>query len=823
MGPPSWPDPHSQRSQLVRYLSDRTAVLAMGQLPLIILMSGRNSPVALLSGLDMNDLMLYHRYLARFAWMQVNIHSFGFVAEGIMAKEMAANFKKPCFNWGVAATAMFWALIVLSIRELRNRHYEIFVFCHIIFGMLALVGTYLHIHLLRESRYAIFTDLTIISAVLWAFDRAIRFANQIYQSLRPSNGRTILQAVITTFPGNHLRLRIPIALNRIALCGDDRVGFGKIAAGHYVRLTAPDIQWVGDHPFTVMATGIIDSRVGYFDLAIKAQRGFTRKLGLSVADNHEYRSTTLVAGIKVKVEGPYGRSPEHNALPKCLFSMAGCFEIIKEQIMFLVDERRKRGDAAQGSLSIDLHLTCGPAIKLCGQRNEPDNPSAGRDFDLEDAVPALYYGDIDHEPVVNDDTGLKIASDTELKHTDDTQIEFAKPTEPLPAALPSLDGDSFSPLISITTYTGRASLLPSAHLPPSDLNATQYVSIVACGPAGMCDEARVGAMQTISEGRWKGVEFIEECYSWIQANGDCDLRTLASLDVTARDIHEGTLPVLYETAGFANEKSFERSVELTSPKGWKYVNHLRYQTQSLPTPTNDPVAFFPRLTLLGFTDVNSPTPPLRIHDPPLHVTLYKPMRFTSLLRACIPYKSPGSRSGITIFGTPYYRQIVTKGSIKTTPNYHFRNIVRLDVPSGARMLREKGWIAIEMEGWHAAFCGKEFRLTIADGIDEREAEDTLRTVVARLTLLATSEPLIASGKNVVFKFGMLAESFRKCEAQQPCFLDDLTVNLTTPVGKSTMKRYLATLSEIYLDKNINAEFGSGPLRGDSHMFSEIVY
>ena len=105
MIPFSWPDPHSRRSQLVRYLSDRTAVLAMGQLPLIILMAGRNSPIALLSGLDMNDLMLYHRYLARFAWIQVNIHSFGFVAQGIMANEMAENFQNPCFNWGVAVCA----------------------------------------------------------------------------------------------------------------------------------------------------------------------------------------------------------------------------------------------------------------------------------------------------------------------------------------------------------------------------------------------------------------------------------------------------------------------------------------------------------------------------------------------------------------------------------------------------------------------------------------------------------------------------------------------------------------------------------------------
>ena len=85
----------------MRYLSDRSATLAMGQLPLVILMSGKNSPIALISGLEMNDLMLYHRWLARMVWLQMNVHSFGYVMIALLKSHLLRNFGKAYWNWGV--------------------------------------------------------------------------------------------------------------------------------------------------------------------------------------------------------------------------------------------------------------------------------------------------------------------------------------------------------------------------------------------------------------------------------------------------------------------------------------------------------------------------------------------------------------------------------------------------------------------------------------------------------------------------------------------------------------------------------------------------
>ncbi|KAJ9092946.1 hypothetical protein QFC19_008544 [Naganishia cerealis] len=440
-------------------------------------MSGRNSPIALLSGLEMNDLMLYHRYLARFTWLQVNIHSFGFIIEGIMARHLAEDLKTPCFNWGVA--------------------------------------------------YAPFIGLTILSAAIWAIDRLIRLMNRTYQSFFPLTGRAILSGTITALPGAHIRLRVPVPLTHVVVEGDRgrRSSVWKIAAGQHVRLTVPSIQWVGDHPFTVMATGRIDSHVGYFDLAIKAQRGLTRKLEL--AKGHHAvgsGSTSLPRIFGVMVEGPYGhllehiyfsdnlllfgggigityvlphfvqfaqRRPEGTCKLVWMVRDMGCFEIIKDQLVSFAEERRLRGGLAHGSVSIDVHLTCS-AVKNVSMNS--DDLVEEKALGPEEVVASLEHTHNSGGPHIGNNADLKLVEPKETVR--------------------SWDIHRLSPYITITTLHGRASLLPSSHFPTSELSRTKYLSIVACGPAGMCDEARVGAVQTMAEGGWKGVEYVEECFSW---------------------------------------------------------------------------------------------------------------------------------------------------------------------------------------------------------------------------------------------------------------------------------------------------------------------
>lgn len=194
-------------------------------------------------------------------------------------------------------------------------------------------------------------------------------------------------------------------------------------------------------------------------------------------------------------------------------SVAGCFEIINDQLIILAEERRTRGGCDHGSLSIDLHLTSGAAVS--SGRSEPSELTGERTMDLEYAVPALNHVDAIHDTImIDNEAKTKLTNDAEPKMANDAEQKLASPTEAVSATARSLTTNSLSPFISITTHLGRASLRPSAHFPTSRLHSTQYLSIVACGPAALCDGVRAGAIQTISEGSWKRVEFIEECYSW---------------------------------------------------------------------------------------------------------------------------------------------------------------------------------------------------------------------------------------------------------------------------------------------------------------------
>lgn len=256
--------------------------------------------------------------------------------------------------------------------------------------------------------------------------------------------------------------------------------------------------------------------------------------------------------------------------------------------------------------------------------------------------------------------------------------------------------------------------------------------------------------------------------------------------------------------------------------------HLRMYARDMPNSTYEFATSFPRLILLGLTDVTSPSP--LDHEHPLEMTLYKLIRFPALLSACINYgdgrKGYGRNCGISFFGTHYLGQNAAgrRTEIESTT---FCDIVRLDVRPGACILRKKGWPITAVKGWHATFCGVNFELVIAGDVEETGLEETLRTVLGHLALYATSEQVTQHQKRIRFKVTCLprildritelvsplshcvshrrlafhltqycCSSLQKYDHVQPCFLD-FKFCLTSPVNKEDMQRYFRALASVY--------------------------
>ncbi|KAJ9095262.1 hypothetical protein QFC21_005628 [Naganishia friedmannii] len=300
-----------------------------------------------------------------------------------------------------------------------------------------------------------------------------------------------------------------------------------------------------------------------------------------------------------------------------------------------------------------------------------------------------------------------------------------------------------------------------------------------------------------------------------------DLNTLAKLNIAGRHVHEGTMPVLYETIVFADERAFERLVKSTNPKDWKYTKyillpssrflfvtnttlallilHLRAQTLEENSPSADDLLLtaFPRLTLLGSTDSISPAPPLN-HDHPLHLTLYKPFKLSEILRACTPYRSDEKEPGTTFFGATYLGTNTAEGSTPNRPDAgYFCDIVGLDLRPGAFITR-KDEVAAGMEGWDARFSGRDFRLDVAEDVDAPGVEETLRIVLDHLALRA-SKKMTGQNKEIRLKVKCaprVLEKIIELYDARPCFLN-FEVDLTAPVTKEDMKRYLLAFGSAY--------------------------
>lgn len=120
-----YPGASSRRDQICRHLADRAAILGTAQLPLLILMASKRTPLAIVSGLGMNSLMLYHRWIARWFWLHILTHASAYTAIYIRRHRYSEVFKEPYIAWGIVALSMMSGLVFLSLRALRQRSYEV--------------------------------------------------------------------------------------------------------------------------------------------------------------------------------------------------------------------------------------------------------------------------------------------------------------------------------------------------------------------------------------------------------------------------------------------------------------------------------------------------------------------------------------------------------------------------------------------------------------------------------------------------------------------------------------------------------------------------
>ncbi|KAJ9115800.1 hypothetical protein QFC22_004941 [Naganishia vaughanmartiniae] len=257
--------------------------------------------------------------------------------------------------------------------------------------------------------------------------------------------------------------------------------------------------------------------------------------------------------------------------------------------------------------------------------------------------------------------------------------------------------------------------------------------------------------------------------------GSRDLETLARLNVASNELHEGTLPVLYETVTFTDERALRHAFRKL-PAEWRYSKFVFVTETTLPqlqfqqqyhsrTQTSGTTrAIFHRLTAMGLARPTSPASSFGSdRDRQLVLTLYRPFSFTSLLPACLP---PDESE---------------KGPVPEESLHVCQLLPRVDL-SGTGIIPEKK-MSTALEGWHVRWSGTDFAVELPGEVDDVGVEETLRTVMDHLALYSSSKLVVEKttrkGISVHFKI--------KCAASVWEEFVELAV----------MKAYLTSIASLY--------------------------
>lgn len=272
----------------------RAAWLAVAQVPLLILLAGKNNLIGMITGVSYERLNVLHRWVARVLLLLATIHfgsqSYGWNRYGLMQLEWQTD---TCPPTGIAAYAILLWLNLSTLAPFRHFSYEFFVVQHIItfFGFIIAVMFHLPSTALYSRVYI------YIPIALYLVDRVIRTMRYAYINIRPG------YATMEAMDGEVTKIRI------------NNKAMKKWATGSHVLLSIPRFGVGQSHPATIASTPT--SHAGDLIFLLKTRKGFTNRIMKSALSS----STSLLPNVQhdrgndvnrtkhlALLDGPYGGS-----------------------------------------------------------------------------------------------------------------------------------------------------------------------------------------------------------------------------------------------------------------------------------------------------------------------------------------------------------------------------------------------------------------------------------------------------------------------------------------------------------------------------------
>ncbi|KAF4629129.1 hypothetical protein G7Y89_g9018 [Cudoniella acicularis] len=269
----------------------RSGFIAVCQMPLIVLLAGKQNIIGFLTGVGYERLNWLHRWVARALLFTVLIHFGYWMTEWAKYDYILIKIKTDSLTqYGIAAGSVLAWLVLSSVAPIRGLSYEVFVVQHVMSWLGFVVALYFHLP--DENRIWIWIPLGF-----WAFDRLLRALFLVYNNLsvlhKNSTGFLACKATFELLDESHTRITIP----------NPPITW---KAGQHLFLACYVVAPLSAHPFTISSL----PEDGKLEFVVRAKKGATKrffKYAEKTYPSLPAPGSRQSAGRSVLIDGPYSR------------------------------------------------------------------------------------------------------------------------------------------------------------------------------------------------------------------------------------------------------------------------------------------------------------------------------------------------------------------------------------------------------------------------------------------------------------------------------------------------------------------------------------
>ncbi|ODV77683.1 uncharacterized protein CANTADRAFT_68603 [Suhomyces tanzawaensis NRRL Y-17324] len=302
----------------------RMLKVAVGNLPMIMILLMKHDLVTAISGLQHDRLVFVHKWLSRSMWVLITTH-FLLAIKYWLDLNFPIMLVIPPQIFGLISYVSFVFLTWASNKWIRKWSYEFFLIQHRVFGFIMLFLAFIHN---PGNRAAV-----LISVHLLVFDRVLlKVLGAVHRRMSPTKGLCDFEIL----DNDTLLVTIPVKKTKFAKKTWYTTILPKFStwdAGQHVYLNVGKISFFQYHPFTISNL----EEDGEIKLVVRKQKGFTKKLynklikmkqeemnkehNISIEESPSHKNKLQ---LKAQFIGPFGAKHQpFLGFDRCLFIGAG--------------------------------------------------------------------------------------------------------------------------------------------------------------------------------------------------------------------------------------------------------------------------------------------------------------------------------------------------------------------------------------------------------------------------------------------------------------------------------------------------------------------